>query len=225
VAAVKCGRREVICLALTFTVGPVPLRRFIPSLAALAMLSTPLLQAGAQRRPGVGMGFYTTTGLPSADVEVGPVTSTTALAEAPLVSVSLVLSAPVKKSAKRAWIAGARLTPLGVGNGDSCFVTPTVTGCQDVRFEERAALLAGGSPCPARPGPGGMLRDETRAATTSGRSEAERLGEETGQATKPEAAPAPASGWTGGGAEPKARGKPSSAAPSAAAPCPMLMLA
>jgi hypothetical protein len=135
----------VICLALTFTVCPVPLRRFIPSLAALAMLSTPLLQAGAQRRPGVGMGFYTTTGLPSADVEVGPVTSTTALAEAPLASVSLVLSAPVKKSAKRAWIAGARLTPLGVGNGDSCFVTPTVTGCQDVRFEERAALLAGGA--------------------------------------------------------------------------------
>ncbi len=99
----------------------------------------------AQRRPGVGMGFYTTTGLLSADVEVGPVTSTTALAEAPLASASLLLTAPLKKSAKRAWILGARLTPLAVGNGNSCFVTPNVTGCQDVRFEERAALLAGGA--------------------------------------------------------------------------------
>jgi hypothetical protein len=123
----------------------VPLRRFIPSLVALAMLSTPSLQAAAQRRPGVGMGFYTTTGLLSADIEVGPVTSTTALAEAPLASASLLLTAPLKKGAKRAWIAGARLTPLAVGNGNSCFVTPTVTGCQDVRFEERAALLAGGA--------------------------------------------------------------------------------
>ncbi|WP_434478365.1 hypothetical protein [Gemmatimonas sp.] len=123
----------------------MPLRRFIPSLVALTMLSTPSLKAAAQRRPGVGMGFYTTTGLLSADVEVGPVTSTTALAEAPLASASLLLTAPLKKGAKRAWIAGARFTPLAVGNGNSCFVTPDVTGCQDVRFEERAALLAGGA--------------------------------------------------------------------------------
>lgn len=99
----------------------------------------------AQRRPGVGMGFYTTTGLLSADVEVGSVNATTSLAEVPTVAASLLVTAPLARQRKSAWIAGARVTPIGLGNGDSCYVTPGVIGCQDLRFTERGALLTGGA--------------------------------------------------------------------------------
>lgn len=113
--------------------------------AAAALLVLASLRSEAQRRPGVGMGFYTTTGLVTAEVEGGNVTSTTALAEAPTVAISGLLTVPLKKAPKRAWVAGLRVTPLGIGNGKSCYVTPDITGCQNLRFEERAALLAGGS--------------------------------------------------------------------------------
>lgn len=91
------------------------------------------------------MGFYTTTGLLSGDVEVGQVNSTTALAEVPTVALSLLATAPLMKAPKRAWIVGLRANVVGLGNGNSCFVTPDVTGCQDVRFTDRATLLTGGA--------------------------------------------------------------------------------
>lgn len=113
--------------------------------AAAALVVLAPQRADAQRRPGVGMGFYTTTGLVTGEVEGGNVTSTTALAEAPTVAISGLLTVPLKKAPKRAWVAALRVTPLGLGNGRSCYVTPDITGCQNLRFEERAALLAGGS--------------------------------------------------------------------------------
>ena len=100
----------------------------------------------AQRRPGLAMGFYTTTGLLTGDVEAGSVSSSTAFAEAPTFAVSLLLTAPLKRLPKRAWIVGARAGALNLGNNGSCFITPGIGGvCQNRRFEERAALLAGGA--------------------------------------------------------------------------------
>jgi hypothetical protein len=114
------------------------------ALAGLVAAGSPTA-LDAQRRPGVGMGFYTYTGLLTADVEVGSITSSTALAEVPTVGVSVLVAAPIKKAAKRAWIAGLRANAFGIGNGGSCYVTPEVTGCQDRRFTERGALMTGGA--------------------------------------------------------------------------------
>jgi hypothetical protein len=115
--------------------------RIAVALLALAPLLTPL---DAQRRPGVGMGFYTYTGLLSAEVEGGSVVSSTAYVEAPALALSGVGTAPLWKGKHRAWIVGVRVTPLNVGNR-GCYVFPGATGCQDVRHEERVALLTGAS--------------------------------------------------------------------------------
>jgi len=112
---------------------------------ATVSLILPIQQAESQRRPGVPMGFYTTTGLLSLEVEAGSVTSTTVLAEAPSVAASLLVTGPLVMQAKRAWIAGLRGTALSLGNTDNCVRSPTVAGCQDRRFTERVALLTGGS--------------------------------------------------------------------------------
>ena len=110
---------------------------------ALAVAVPTLLTA--QRRPGLGTGFYTTTGLLTGDVEAGSVSSSTALAEAPTVAVSVLLTAPLKRLPKRAWIIGLRANALNLGNNGSCLITPGSSACQDRRFQERAALLAGGA--------------------------------------------------------------------------------
>jgi len=99
----------------------------------------------AQRRPGVGMGFYTTTGLVTGEVEGGSVTSSTARASSPSFEASFLLTAPLKKMPKRAWIAGVRARALALGDNDYCSVRPEPGGCQIRRFDERAAFLAGGA--------------------------------------------------------------------------------
>jgi len=108
------------------------------SLALPALLS-------AQRRPGVAMGFYTTTGLVTGEVEGGSVTSSTALASSPSFEASFLLTAPLKKLPKRAWIVGVRARALALGDNDYCSVRPEPGGCRIRRFDERAALLAGGA--------------------------------------------------------------------------------
>lgn len=110
-------------------------------LVALAVTLPELLTA--QRRPGVGNGFYTTTGLLSGDVEAGSVSSSTAIAEAPTVAMSVLLTAPLQRLSKRAWIVGVRANVIGLGNNDNCYVIPGTDGCQNARFVERGALLAG----------------------------------------------------------------------------------
>lgn len=110
--------------------------------AALLALVPPATFLEAQRRPGVGMGFYTYTGLFSVEVEGGSVVSSTAYVEAPTFAVSGFGTAPLWRGRKRAWLLGARVTPLSVGNS-VCYVRPGSTGCQDVRHEERVALLTG----------------------------------------------------------------------------------
>ncbi|MFN8716783.1 MAG: hypothetical protein ACK50C_07335 [Gemmatimonadaceae bacterium] len=100
-------------------------------------------QLAAQRRPGVPMGFYTTTGLPTADVEAGSVTTSSSLAEAPTVALSLLVTGAVKRMPKRAVIVGLRATPLAFGNADSCVVAPGVSGCLNRRFTERVGILVG----------------------------------------------------------------------------------
>ena len=99
----------------------------------------------AQRRPGVAMGFYTTTGLVTGEVEGGSVTSSTGLASAATFEASFLLTAPLKKMPKRAWIAGVRARALALGDNDYCSVRPEPGGCRIRRFDERAALLAGGA--------------------------------------------------------------------------------
>ena len=117
------------------------------ALAALCVVSlaTPQHQSEAQRRPGVPMGFYTTTGLPTLDVEGGSVTSTTELTESPRFAVSALVTGAVVKRAKRAWIAGVRGTALSLGNGDRCSGAQGGSDCQSRRFTERVALLTGGA--------------------------------------------------------------------------------
>lgn len=109
----------------------------------LSLCASPLLHA--QRRPGVDMGFFTYTGLLSADAEIGSVTSSTAMAQVPTVALSALVTAPVIRAAKRAWIVGVRATALGVGNGDSCYITPGTNGCQNRRASERVVVLTGGA--------------------------------------------------------------------------------
>jgi hypothetical protein len=123
----------------------VPLPRSIRLAALTALLIAPAVRAEAQRRPGVGMGFYTTTGLLTFDLEVGSLNSSTDFAEVPSFSIAGLLVAPVKRAAKRAWIAGARAEMFAYGNNDPCFVPVRGTGCQNVRFRERAMLLTGGA--------------------------------------------------------------------------------
>ncbi len=112
--------------------------------AALS-LALPWHGADAQRRPGQNFGFYTTTGLVTGDIEVGTVTSSTEVAEAPTVAVSVLLTTRLVQRRKSAWIVGVRGTALSLGNSDPCFVEADAPGCQDRRFTERAALLTGGA--------------------------------------------------------------------------------
>jgi hypothetical protein len=122
----------------------IPLRRVVLAAATAALLALVACAAplDAQRRPGVGMGFYTYTGLLSAELEGGSVVSSTAYVEAPALAVSGVGTAPLWRGRHRAWIMGVRVTPLNVGNR-GCYVEIGATGCQDVRHEERMALLTG----------------------------------------------------------------------------------
>lgn len=90
------------------------------------------------------MGFYTTTGLVTADVEAGSVTSSSASALGPSFAISGVVTAPLRRQSKRAWIAGIRATPLSIGNRRRC-VVDDAAGCRNRRFEELGALLTGGA--------------------------------------------------------------------------------
>lgn len=124
--------------------------RFLGAVIAAAAISVVLslaaaTRASAQRRPGVGMGFYTTTGLLTGEVEGGSVTSSTSLAEAPNVSLSALLTAPLKRMPKRAWVVGLRATPLNLGNNGSCYIIRGSAECQNRRFEEQVQLLTGGA--------------------------------------------------------------------------------
>lgn len=99
----------------------------------------------AQRRPGVNMGFYTTTDLVTADVEATTVYSSTGQLRAPQFVGALLVSAPLKRQTRRAWIAGARATPLAVRSTSPCFRTPGVTECPNGRVIERLSVMAGGA--------------------------------------------------------------------------------
>lgn len=109
---------------------------------ATALMAVPH-EAAAQRRPGVGTGFYTYTGLVSTDVEAGSVSSTTAFAEAPTVAASVLVTAPLRKLKRKAIIVGVRATPLAFGNTGGCLIIPPVLSCQNRRFLERASVLPG----------------------------------------------------------------------------------
>ncbi len=91
------------------------------------------------------MGFYTTTGLPSLDVEGGSITSTTELTESPKFALSALFTRSVAQQAKRAWIVGVRGTALSLGNWDRCSGSQGTANCQSRRFTERVALLGGGA--------------------------------------------------------------------------------
>ncbi len=120
-------------------------RRLARTAAALCIMVAVVApsQLAAQRRPGVNMGFYTTTDLLTGDLETGSVSSSTAQANAPRLAVSVLVTAPIRRASKRAWIAGLRATPLSVGNTVPCVRVPGVAGCQNRRFDERLGLLAG----------------------------------------------------------------------------------
>lgn len=128
------SRRVAISTALAVSVA----------LSVALSVAVPALLS-AQRRPGVAMGFYTTTGLLTGEVEGGSVTSSTALASSPTFEASFLLTAPLKKLPKRAWIAGVRGRALALGDNDYCSVRPEPGGCRIRRFDERVALLAGGA--------------------------------------------------------------------------------
>lgn len=120
------------------------------SLALAAVVSVALSVAAptalsAQRRPGVGMGFYTTTGLLTGEVEGGSVTASTSRAEAPNFALSALLTAPLKRMPKRAWVVGLRATPLNLGNNGSCYIIRGSAECQNRRFEEQVQLITGGA--------------------------------------------------------------------------------
>ena len=117
----------------------------VAAIAVAAMGAVAPAALEAQRRPGVGMGFYTYTGLLSGELEGGSVVASTSLIEAPWVALSAVGTVPLLRMRKKAWIAALRVTPLNLGNRGSCYVTPETTGCQDNRFEERAAFMTGGA--------------------------------------------------------------------------------
>lgn len=107
-----------------------------------ALVALPSLLS-AQRRPGMNMGFYTTTDLLTADVEGGSITSTTSQVNAPRLVVSVLVTAPLKRASKRAWIAAVRATPIGLGNTAPCLRVTGEDGCQNGPFKERIGVLAG----------------------------------------------------------------------------------
>ncbi|MEQ1693301.1 MAG: hypothetical protein ABMA00_18560 [Gemmatimonas sp.] len=106
------------------------------------MVAAPSLLSG-QRRPGTNMGFYTTTDLLTGDLEGGSITSTTAQVNAPEFAVSVLITAPFKRASKRAWIAGLRATPIGLGNSAPCMRATGEDGCQNGPFNERIGALVG----------------------------------------------------------------------------------
>lgn len=116
-------------------------RRLLAAVALLIAVGTAL---PAQRRPGVGMGFYTTTGLLTGDIEGGSVTSSASVALAPTFALSGLVTASFRARRKHAWIGGLRVTALSLGNRRSCIVEGG-PGCRSRRFEERGALLTGGA--------------------------------------------------------------------------------
>ena len=121
------------------------LRRFSAAFRAVCLtltLASPSLLAG-QRRPGVNMGFYTTTDLLTGDIEGGSITSSTSQANAPRFAVSLLVTAPHKRASKRAWIAGVRATPIAFGNTAQCLRVTGADGCQNGPFNERIGVLVG----------------------------------------------------------------------------------
>lgn len=126
---------------------PVRARAVLVAAAAFAVSLSAMLpvQLGAQRRPGVGMGFYTTTGLPTVDLEGGSVNSSTSTARAPSFALSLLATTGLKRVPKRAWIVGVRANALSLGNGRTCIELSGTTKCQSPRFVERGAVLAGGA--------------------------------------------------------------------------------
>jgi len=91
------------------------------------------------------MGFYTYTGLVSAELEGGSVVASSAFVEAATIAISGMGTVPLLRVPKRAWIAALRVTPLNLGNRGSCVVIPEAVGCQDTRFEERASVMTGGA--------------------------------------------------------------------------------
>ncbi len=99
----------------------------------------------AQRRPGVNMGFYTTTDLVTGDIEGGTIASSTPEVRAPRLTASLLVTRPLKRLNKKAWIAGVRVTPLAFGNTVPCVRAAGEAGCQNGRFNERVGLLGGGA--------------------------------------------------------------------------------
>ncbi len=129
--------------AARMTAAQITIARMTATLVAVTLLGVPMRSADAQRRPGVGMGFYTYTGLVSAEIEAGQMSSSTARVEAPTVALSATVSAPIKKLRSSAWIVAARGTALTFGNSDGCLITVGLPGCQQRRFTERAALLTG----------------------------------------------------------------------------------
>lgn len=125
----------------------------LPARPAVVMAATVCLMLAvampssveAQRRPGVNMGFYTTTDLPTLDVEVASVGSSSRQANAPLLALSLVGTKSLKRGKKRALIAGLRATPLSAFNSVPCVRQIGSTTCQSNRFDERVGLLIGGA--------------------------------------------------------------------------------
>ena len=123
----------------------VPLRSLI-AVAALALSTlVPQQEASAQRRPGVSTNFFTTTGLLTADVEAGSLRSTTPLAESPSFAVSVLVTGPLVKRIRHAWIAGVRAPVLLLGNSGGCYASGGGNVCQNLRFSEQVTLLAGGA--------------------------------------------------------------------------------
>ena len=114
----------------------------VMSLGLLPGVSTP---ADAQRRPGMNMGFYTTTDLRSGDIEAGSVTATTGLSESPTLSASALLTTALRRQPKRAWILGLRTTLVEFGRRRDCLQDFRTGECLSRRYAERASVVAGGA--------------------------------------------------------------------------------
>jgi len=123
------------------------LRRLAVRPVAVCLLLTAVVSCtlSAQRRPGVNMGFYTTTDLVTADVEAATVYSSTGQLRGPQFVGALLVTAPLKRQSKRAWIVGGRATPLALGSTSPCFRPPGVTECPNGRVIERLSVMAGGA--------------------------------------------------------------------------------
>jgi hypothetical protein len=92
-----------------------------------------------------GRRFITTTDRKSLDIEGGSVTSTTSLAEAPTVALSLVASAPIVKRPTAAWVVAARTSFFNPGNTHGGVLLLPDRSCQQSRFIDRATALMGGA--------------------------------------------------------------------------------